>query len=423
MTPRARSALMWLLAAVTLGIAILLIDVLPERLRGPSEEALVTVPPPPPGAALVPVPGGAVGVLPVAAADRKRITDRALSDAVTLANRTDSQALLIWRDGALQLEHYGRGARPSDRLASADLHASLLGLLIGPAVKQGVLRSADQPLAELLPQWATDPRGRITVRQLVEGTSGLAAPAGGGDPLQATLAAPPGARRAPSAIEALVLGRVLEVAAKETYAELLSDWLWQPIGARDAAVTREGSGLFRTDCCLEASARDWLRVGILLLERGRMGSENVVPADWIAALTTPAADNPNAGLRVLLAWPHRQDPEVGFRATEAFVLPDTLFLAGAGGQRLYVSRSANLVIVRLGAARADWDDSVLPNLVARGLIDPPPPAVTPHVPKGGPTEMPPIPPPPAVPKVQAVPLAAPEPAPSAPPAGSGSSRP
>ena len=50
-----------------------------------------------------------------------------------------------------------------------------------------------------------------------------------------------------------------------------------------------------------------------------------------------------------------------------FFLSDTVFFDGFGGQRLYVSQAAQLVIVRIGDVRFDWDDTALPNLVAQEL--------------------------------------------------------
>ena len=40
-----------------------------------------------------------------------------------------------------------------------------------------------------------------------------------------------------------------------------------------------------------------------------------------------------------------------------------VYFDGFGGQRVYVSNSADLVIVRTGDTRLDWDDSVLPNMI------------------------------------------------------------
>lgn len=54
-------------------------------------------------------------------------------------------------------------------------------------------------------------------------------------------------------------------------------------------------------------------------------------------------------------------------ASEPFLVDDMIYLDGFGGQRVYISRSLDLVIVRMGESRPDWDDTKLPNLVIEAL--------------------------------------------------------
>jgi CubicO group peptidase (beta-lactamase class C family) len=393
------------LAAAMALVAVAVIAVLLVRGRPPSEQptAQVAVQRPAPAAAPAsePVPGGTPDLLPLAGPERQRIRDKALAEVKALAERTGTTALLIWRDGALQLEHYGRGAKASDRLSGADLQQGIVPLLVGIALDNGSLKSADQPVGDLLVEWGQDPRGRITLRQLLAGTSGLAEDVD--DPLQAAQLAPPGEHAIPSETETRLLTLVLERATGRRFATLLSEWLWLPMGGQDAQLVGTPGGPGGLSCCLSATARDWLRLGLLIEGRGRHGKDQLVPAAWIDAMLTPGELNPNLAMHVWLGWPHRPEAS-GFRSDEPLLLPDTVFLAGEGGQRLYIARSADLVILRLGAAQPEWDESVLPNLVARGLIDPPPEAVTPHQPKGGVAAVPPVTPPPRRPKVEAVPL-------------------
>jgi hypothetical protein len=53
--------------------------------------------------------------------------------------------------------------------------------------------------------------------------------------------------------------------------------------------------------------------------------------------------------------------------SEAYLAPDLVFLDGAGGQRLYVVPSEELVILRIGKTRLEWDDAVIPNALLRGI--------------------------------------------------------
>ena len=54
-------------------------------------------------------------------------------------------------------------------------------------------------------------------------------------------------------------------------------------------------------------------------------------------------------------------------SADPFIVGDTVFFDGFGGQRVYISKSEKLVIVRIGDVRFDWDDTALPNRAAQAL--------------------------------------------------------
>ncbi|HYC05307.1 MAG TPA: serine hydrolase [Azospirillaceae bacterium] len=404
----------------------------------PVQTATVPVPPPPPPPTEAAVPGGEAGLIQVATPEKRTLTEEEAARLVQFADRTGTEALLVWHLGALQLEHYGRGKRASDLLEGRGLQAGLLTLLAGRALADGTLGSIDRPLGEILTEWAGDRRGAITVRHLLTGTSGLNPPAG--DPradaaawaLGATQAVEPGSRFAPSDLEAQLLSIVLGRASGKGYPAYLSQALWAPIGARPGSLGLDATGRTALGwCCFQAIARDWLRVGLLLKDGGAAEGRPVVPTPWVDDIQKPTLFTRNQGLRVLIAWPFEKGGQV--KASEPFVDPDTVFLAGEGGQRIYVSEAADLVILRLGEPVADWDDAKLPNMVARAIARPKDRPLVKPVGQG--VELPPITKPPKIPTVEVVPLApqaapaatqAPAPSPTAaapvPPAGGGVQR-
>jgi CubicO group peptidase (beta-lactamase class C family) len=273
------------------------------------------------------------------------------------------------------------------------MHKTVLGLAFGLAQADGFVPDLDAPVSTWLKEWAGDARGRITVRQMLSMASGLAPlkydlTAGtpysrallGADstevPLQLALADTPGQVFNYQSPISQLLGLVLERATGERYAKYLSRRLWQPLGAADAfvALDRPG-GLARTASALMARPEDWLRLGLLFADAGRIDGKQVVPARWIEAMRTPSAANPNYGLHLWLASPHaplrryNSAVPVGVPAREPFGAADMVFFDGAGAQRVYVSAKEKLVIVREGTGTLQWDDSALPNLVvaaARG---------------------------------------------------------
>ncbi|OYQ34869.1 hypothetical protein CHU95_09805 [Niveispirillum lacus] len=382
------------------------------------DPAGILIPEKPAAAALLekPLAAGPGTVLPVADPDKGVLSEQGVKDVRSFFAASNSKALLVWHAGALQLELYAPDTQAGDLLDASGLMPAMITLLAGQAQRDGMLPDLDTGLATWFPEWAGDDRGRITVRQLLEGTSGLARPtaAPSGDAvawtLSATLVAEPGSRFAPSRFEAQVLGLVLSRAAGVPAADLLSDRLWRPLGARPGTVTVGGNdSAAYLDCCVKATARDWLRPGLLLLEGGMVGAAQLVPTPWLDQMVRPTLFSRHDGWRVRLGWPF--EARNGNGAGKPFVDGDMIFLSGDDGSRLYVSKGRDLVVLRLGSASTTWDESALPNLVSRAITTPPAEFRSDNGMKvgkardlNGQIEMPPITKPPPVPKVTVEPL-------------------
>lgn len=338
---------------------------------------------------LVEVPAPLRDDVPVAPPDT--IDPEALRAAQAYADEIGSVALLVWHRGALRYEHYGAGFGPHTRTDTASLHKSVVGLLTGAAIADGLIESVDQPAADFLPEWRDEARRAIRIRDLLQMTSGLQLVSGFNPFARSTIrmtltadlapwvlslpaAEPAGTRFEYANANPQLLSIVLARAAGKPYVQYLSERLWSHLGAGPALVQldREG-GTPRTFCCLIATARSWLKIGLLVLQEGRLDEEQIVPAEWIRAMTHPSAVNPNYGYLVWLGSPagtgRPYNSATSFEAkhSEPFVAPDVVFLDGFGGQRVYVVPSRELVIVRTGRASFGWDDARIPNAIMRGL--------------------------------------------------------
>jgi len=336
------------------------------------------------------VPGGEGPALPVREPRRRTITPAALDAAVRYAAEQKSYALLVWRDGALELERYWPGFGPGSRYDTASMHKTVAAVLLGTAVADGRIRSVDDPLERYLPDLAGTARGRIPLRALLEMASGIETPPVSDDPaspywqtyfgddLKRAIAHWP-QKRAPFAefyyanANTQYLGWAIEAATGRRYADYLSEKLWRPMGAGDARLWLDrAGGSPRVFCCLQATARDWLRFGLLLMNGGRSGGRQLVPADWIARMTAPSAANPNYGWQIWRGSPHvaarryGRDIPATVPAARPFAADDVAYLDGSGGQRVYVVPSKKMVIIRIGAASRTWDDTALPNLLLTG---------------------------------------------------------
>lgn len=335
--------------------------------------------------------------LPHADKGGQTIGKAALDEAQAFAAAMDSFAFIVVHRGKVQREWYGPGWDRQRLTQSQSMMKTLTALMVGIAIADGAIESVDDPLARYLAEWRNDPRGQISIAQLLQMSSGLARFRftlnpfaldssfrflNTGDRAAAVLAIPmdwkPGSRFDYNDVNAQLAGLLVERATGRPYAEYFQERLWQPLGGRHAELwlDRDG-GLAMTACCLLAAALDWAKVGLLLKDEGRWNGRQIVSAEWLADLLEPTMEYAGYGYFTWLArgldeaGPPMESP--GLRSTEAYLAEDLFILQGYGGQRVYVSREYDLVVVRLGpfagmAPLAEgWDNSRLINTLIRGI--------------------------------------------------------
>ena len=139
------------------------------------------------------------------------------------------------------------------------------------------------------------------------------------------------------------LGLILQRATGKRYADYLSESLWQHIGATDAYVVldSEEHRVAHFFCCLNATARSWLQVGMLHLTSGLYDGEQVVPAGWMRDIVTPSPRNPNYGYFTWLGNEYQEHRHYNRKTgtnvyhSEPFAAKDMIYFDGFGGQRVY----------------------------------------------------------------------------------------
>ncbi|MFK7830468.1 MAG: serine hydrolase domain-containing protein [Congregibacter sp.] len=319
----------------------------------------------------------------------------ALSEAQAYSDAHSGGGLLVWYDGKLVLEHFVDGTDAQTPFSAFSMHKSLLGLTLVAAVEDGILGGLDSAVGDYIPEWRDDPRGAITLRQLLQQVSGLEHIAmSSGDPRAAALAlssavsatalsyqlvGEPGAEFNYNNVNAQVAGIALEnalAARGQRYAEYLSQRLWRPLGNHDAALWQESSGGSpRFYAGLEAGLGDWLRVGVMLAEGGVAGDTQLLSANSLEAFAAASEVNPAYGLNVWRGadWnPQRRygpTTPLTVKHGEPYLASDLLYFDGFGGQRVYVVPSQRLVIARFGEVDLGFDDAVLPNILLRAILD------------------------------------------------------
>ena len=272
--------------------------------------------------------------------------------------------VLVLQDGRVRLERYALGFRQQDRWTSFSVAKSVTSTLVGAAVKDGYIKSLDDPITRYLPELAGSAYEGVSIRHVLTMTSGVkwnedysdphsdVANAGaatvitpGVDPTLAYLAklpreAEPGTKWVYKTGETNLIGVLLTHATHKTLAAYLSEKLWKPYGmGRDALWVVDANGQETGGCCLSASLRDFGRIGQFILE----GGHGALPLDWLPAATRKQADVGNPGRGYGYQWWTEDD--------------GTFDAFGIFGQLIHIDPKRRLVVV----VNADWDKPVGPS--------------------------------------------------------------
>ncbi len=330
--------------------------------------------------------------------DRPTIPPQALEQAAAYAQTQKSLGLLVARRGIIEFERYWEGFKRDDWFNPQSMSKTVLGMAVGVAVDEGLIKSVDDPVGRYISEWENDPRGAITIEHLLQMSGGLAQISTDYAPvpwskgvlqhfgtnfdywaLKLPQVDPPGSRWDYNNNESNLLGLALERATGMKYQDFLSLRLWQPMGLGPAAMYQDQpGGHVMKSCCILSRPIDWLSLGQLMLNRGRWNGQQIVPEPWIDRMLTPASTSEGYGYQIWLGngslWHigNHPGPDVyTWWGSEPYAADDIYAFVGHGYQNVWVIPSLELVIVR--AARQwppqTWDVSRIPNLLIRALAD------------------------------------------------------
>jgi CubicO group peptidase (beta-lactamase class C family) len=278
--------------------------------------------------------------------------------ALAYAERHTLHGLLIAGDATIALERYANGYDASTPHALYSGTKSFWGVAAAAAHDDGLL-DLDEPVAQTIPAWRDDRRrARVTLRELLSLTSGIGfGGLGASVPAYAqALLAPikdePGERFTYGGIPLQVFGAVLDRKLEPrglTPHAYLRERLFAPIGLHVGSwrTLKDGTQPLPTGAFL--TAREWLKFGRLVLERGRWNGTALVRAASLAPCFTGSAANPRYGLGWWLSPPASA--------------PDVVYASGSGGQALYVIPSERTIAVKFGQSASYKHDAFLKRLL------------------------------------------------------------
>lgn len=280
---------------------------------------------------------------------------------------TTTRAIAVVHNGKLIAEQYAPGFSAATVMPAWSVTKSITGVLIGILVKQGKLH-IDSSAG--IPQWAGTSKQNITIKHLLQQTSGLNYTEKYSYPSEATtmlflranmaayaenltLKYTPGNVFNYSSGNSNILSDIIKrTAAKDSYTAFPYKELLYKIGMYSAILEPDAAGMFVGSSYCYATARDFARFGWFCLNNGKWQNEQILPENWIAQATAPAKADPlkRYGFQF---WLNGLDESDDKKLQFPDVPADMYYADGYGGQGIYIIPSKQTVIVRLGIEKID----------------------------------------------------------------------
>lgn len=284
-------------------------------------------------------------------------------------NRQPAMAILVIKDGVIQLERYQYGRTAEHRFLSNSMAKTITAMAVGIALREQRIKSLDDRADVYAPTLSGTLYGETTVRNLLRMSSGAkfeelyngtddlatyntAAYRGGaaaGAKVINTRLKLQGAVFNYASAETDMLALVMRGATGQNLTQYLETRLWQPMGAKTSAMWRAGSdGLERAGGNFNATAQDYARLGVLLANDGvrpdRPDLGEIIPKDFLIE-ATDWRRHPDAFA------PQKATPYYGY-GYQVWTFPGAkrrFALIGVYGQSIFVDPEQKLVMVHLAA--------------------------------------------------------------------------
>ncbi|WP_370515995.1 serine hydrolase domain-containing protein [Novosphingobium sp. Gsoil 351] len=265
---------------------------------------------------------------------------RRIDDLFTPLAEDETRAVIVVQGGQTVAERYAPGYHENTRFISWSMAKTITAVMIGMLIADGRLQ-LDQPAP--VPAWQRpgDPRGEITLRQLLQMRSGLHHTEAGNpiyesgevrmlfldgrDDMAAyaeaqPLEAEPGRHWEYSSNTTVILADIATraltagtdpVLRRRAMADYLRNRLFEPAGMTSALPEFDRSGTLIGGSLIHATARDWAKFGEFLRNGGAVKGVQLVPRAWIEFMTTPNPRNPGYGAQTWLNRPQAANGERG----------------------------------------------------------------------------------------------------------------
>jgi CubicO group peptidase (beta-lactamase class C family) len=260
-------------------------------------------------------------------------------------DKSQTQALIVQKHGEVVYERYREDAQQGLNINGMSMAKSIIAILIGVAIDDGVIDSETDSISRYLPELSQQ-SSRVEIRDLLRHTSGIQSSI---TDMQTTLnnkaldlADGSLSFTADRAFRydnmnyhllMLILNRLYKIPINK----LIEEKIWQPLRLEDASIVTSAGY-----CCLFATAQSWLAIGNLFLSP----SNTVVSKSWLDKMVTDA---------VVPKWFYVQATGKSIGNSYGYHiygglddLPEVFWIEGMGLQVIMINPTTQTIVVRLG---------------------------------------------------------------------------
>lgn len=275
---------------------------------------------------------------------------------------TESVSFLVVQHGKLLQEHYWDGYKKNTASNSFSMAKTVSVLLLGKAIDDGKISGIDQKFSDLYPDFSEKEYGKnLTLGNLASMEAGLDWKEDYKDPFSPNAAAyygfsladvvfqkklkqNPGEKFEYQSGATQLLGFAVGKAVGMPLATYASAKLWKPLGMeQNAEWSTDNLGVEKSFCCIQSNARDFAKLGSLLLNNGKFENIPLIDENFVHQMITPTEHS--NGVYGLGVWTNYDSAIHHY------------YLRGLYGQYVIVVPEYDLIIVRLGNKDGGKKDS------------------------------------------------------------------
>lgn len=270
------------------------------------------------------------------------------------------ESIIIYSEGKIRFENYYNGYKEDSLHRIQSQTKSIVALLMGIAVDKGFIKDENEKVSGYFPEFFNNSdkvKSSVTIRDLLTMSAGfrweemLPFNDPGNDntnmfqsnnwlyyALSRTMADKPFTVFKYNSGCPMIVAGIIEKTTKMKLDEFAMKYLFKPLEISEPIWLKDSTGFFHAGGGLLMKPIDMLKIGIVVMNKGKWENKQLISEKWIEKLTTPyfstSFDDSNYGY----FWWIRDMKTDNDRTIKV------LSAEGAGGQKLYIFPEYDLII-------------------------------------------------------------------------------